>query len=53
MKYELVEKEKTGERLIGRYSSPERAEGEKALLERVWCRMRLKHGELIVREVRA
>lgn len=53
MRYELVEKEKNQVRVIGRYDTPERAEGERNLLERVWGKMHLKHGELVIREVRA
>lgn len=50
-KFELIEKTATRETVIGRYPTPERAEGERELRLQTYRRMKLSHGELIIRRI--
>lgn len=47
--YELLERTGHHEELIGRYATEAEALSEGALRDRIWTKMRLTHGELIVR----
>lgn len=48
--YELVENYGFHETLIGRYLTEEQANSERDLRLRVWGKLRLSHGTLIVRK---